>query len=252
MSPSHVRAFVVCASLVLFGFALAASAQEPELEPKPEADVTRLPTIKFFYYDAGGIEWAVSAEPERLERHLAAHPESQELYQAVSAAVLERPDTSDSARQMTRWLDSERERFDQTRNEAPRLRMAEGVVAYLRAHDFSIEKLVEAIKRRAGTAEVELVVVHLRDRQGNSSFKLKIVPIDAGVALDRQGFNVNLPAPKASYTIVAYALAVALYEVEEIINRDSSQEGAPQNDSIEPPPLPEPIARPAPVAVPAG
>ncbi len=119
--------------------------------------------------------------------------------------------------------------------------MAEGIVAYLRAHDFSIHKLVEALKRRSGASDVELVVVHLRDAQDNPSFKLKVVLVDPEVEIGKQGFNVNLAAPNASYTVVAYALGLALYELQEIINRDSPAEDAPPSESIEALPVPEPV-----------
>ena len=150
---------------------------------------------------------------------------------------------------MTRWIERERERFDQTRRESTRSRMAEGIVAYLRAHDFSIHHLVEALKRRSGASEVELVVIHLLDPQGTPSFKLKVVLVDPQIEIGKQGFNVNLASPEASYTVVTYTLGVALYEVQEIIHRDSSDE-TESPETIEPLPVPEPLDAAQPV--PAG
>jgi hypothetical protein len=74
-----------------------------------------------------------------------------------------------------------------------------------------------------------------------SAFKLKVVLVEPVVEIGKQGFNVNLAAPKASYTVVAYALGLALYEVQEIINRDASDEEPPPSESIEALPVPEPI-----------
>lgn len=245
MDSCHDRVSVMCAPVVLFLFTLAAPAQEPPVEE------AILPAVTFFYYDAGGVEWAVSAEPDRFGRHLSSHADSRALFEAVSRSASESPSDNDTAAQMTRWIAAERERFDQSRREPARARMAEGIVAYLRAYDFSISKLVEDLKRRSGAAGVELVVIHLRDAQGESSYKLKVVLVDPEIEVGKQGFNVNLPSPDASYTVVTYALGVALYEVQELINRDSS-DGAQPPDSIEPLPVPEPVDQPVPPAVPAG
>ncbi|MEX0677653.1 MAG: hypothetical protein WD063_11295 [Pirellulales bacterium] len=245
MDPRHYRTGVACASVVLFFFAARAPAQEPA------AESPSLPVVTFFYYDAAGVEWAFSAEPERFRRHLASNSDSQALFDGVTAAVAEKPDAAGPARQMTRWIESERERFEQTRREPARMRMAEGIIAYLRDHDFSISKLVDDLKHRSGASEVELVIIHLRDGQGSPSYKLQVVLVDPEIAISKQGFNVNLPEPKATYTVVTYALGVALYEVQEIIHRDSSKEDTQENKNIEPLPLPDPLETPATDAVPA-
>ena len=235
-----MRRYVCCSltagvAIVLIHCTATARAQEEESQP------VNIPTIKFFYYDAGKVEWAMSAEPDRLRAHLASHADSQALHEAVSSAVVASPDPDRSAEQMTRWIESERERFDETRREAPRARMAEGIVAYLRAHDFSIHNLVDALERRSGASDVELVVVHLLDAQGESSYKLKVVLVDPEVEIGKQGFNVNLAAPEASYTVVAYALGLALYELQEVLNRDSPEEEPAPGESIEALPVPEPV-----------
>jgi hypothetical protein len=239
---------LACAPLLAMSLAVASFAQE---EPPQEGLEAELPKIKFFYYDAGTIEWAVSAEPESLRRHLAATADSQQLLEEVNHAVTETPTASNSAAQMTRWIEAERRRFDQSRREAARMRMAEGIIAYLRSHDFSIANLVRDLKHRSGASAVELVVIHLRDTQANSSFKLKVVLVDPKIEIGKQGFNVNLPSPNASYTVVTYALGVALYEVHEIIH--GSPVEVPDGDkSIEPLPVPEPFTSPPTEGVPAG
>jgi hypothetical protein len=226
---------IICLSILSTLCVAAPAAEGPATEP------SGLPIVKFFYYDAAGVEWAVSAEPDRFERHLASNSASQGLYQAVTSSVIEPANVGDTGLQMTRWITKERERFDETRRESARSRMAEGIVAYLRAHDFSIRRLVEALKRRSGASAVELVVVHLVDSRGTSSFTLKVVLVDPQIEIGKQGFNVNLESPNASYTVVAYTLGVALYEVQELIHRDSSDDESGPAETIEPLPVPEPL-----------
>ncbi len=224
-----------CVAVVLM-IGVRAAAQEPEAEQQ-----IHVPTIKFFYFDAADLEWAVSAEADRLDDHLAEHAESRQFYDAVRAAVVEPPQPDRSAEQMTRWIETQRERFDETRRDAPSARMAEGIVAYLRAHDFNIHNLVGALRRRSGASDVELAVVHLRDPRGEPAYRLKVVLVEPDVELGKQGFNVNLAAPNASYTVVVYALGLALYELQEIINRDASDEPPPERGQIEALPVPEPM-----------
>ncbi|MCH8924389.1 MAG: hypothetical protein IIA67_14715, partial [Planctomycetes bacterium] len=85
--------------MVPFLFAAQATAQEPE------TDHASLPTVKFFYFDAAGVEWAVSAEPQRFEQHLASNSNSQRLFEAILGAIVESPENNDSSRQMTRWIE---------------------------------------------------------------------------------------------------------------------------------------------------
>ena len=228
-----------CIATAVTGCALLASAQELQVTQ------VNLPTVKFFYYSADDVEWALSAESERLQQHLAANPQSHALFEAVSASVTDPPAAEESAKQMTRWIESERSRFEQTRREAVRIRMAEGIIAYLRAHDFSISNLVEALKRRSGAVDVEVVAVHLRDEQSESSFQLKIILVNPDIEIGKQGFNVNLRSPNVSYAAVTYALGVALYEVHDLLNGDTPEEGESGQEEIEPLPLPEPLDGPA-------
>lgn len=197
-----------------------------------------LPTLKFFYYDSGRIEWVVSAEPDRLERHLQANPDSARLFGSLTQSVDEAIDTEEVRLQMARWLADEREQSGGGGN-VVRLRKAEGIVAYLRAHDFRIDQLVQQLLKRSGASDVEIAAVHLVDGAGNSSFHLKVVLPDEQVGLGQQGFNVASRSPDVTYTSVVYALALALYEVHEIINADSASEGTGPSDieALPPPDL---------------
>ncbi|MCG8450270.1 MAG: hypothetical protein MI725_11935 [Pirellulales bacterium] len=212
-------------------------------EEQGDAEVD-LPTIKFFYYDSANIEWVFSAEPERLRQHLATHPESQSLLETATNAAFSTPEANEAADQMTRWIEQERKRFEQSRREVVRLRMAEGIIAYLRAHDFNVSNLVEALKRRSGASGVELVAVHLVDEKGTPSYKLKVVLIDSDVDVGKQGFNVRLRSPNASYSAVTYALGVALYELQETIHGADSEENAEGREEVLPLPAPESLSGP--------
>ena len=124
-------------------------------------------------------------------------------------------------------------------------------IAYLRAHDFSISNLVEALKRRSGAEDVELVAVHLRDRNANSTYKLKVILIEPEIEMDKMGFNVKLRSSDVSYTAVTYALGVALYEVHEILNSEVEEDQAADDEDIEALPLPEPLENAPEVAGPS-
>jgi hypothetical protein len=234
MNRATFGMFSACAAVVLLTFQ-AALGQEGEVTN------ANLPTVKFFYFDGVAVEWVVSDQTERFEQHLASNPESQALYSAASSAVATPAESTNSAGQMTRWIEGERARFEQSRREPARIRMAEGIIAYLRDHDFNIQKLVEALKHRSGASDVELVAVHLRDRQGSQAFKLKVVLVRPQITVGKQGFNIDLPTANANYTTVAYALGVALYNVQEIIHGASSGEDTEENRAIEQLPAPEPV-----------
>jgi hypothetical protein len=214
---------------------LSVAAQETQNEP------ASLPAVKFFYFDAAAVEWVVSEDVERFQEHLAANGESQALFAAATSAVTTAAESGDASAQMTRWIEGERARFEQSRREPARIRMAEGIIAYLRDHDFSVPKLVDALKHRSGASAVELVVVHLRDRQGSDSFKLKVVLVKPEIKVGKQGFNIDLPSPNANHTTVSYALGVALYGVQEIIHGASPGDDAEGNRAIEQLPAPEPV-----------
>ncbi len=203
-------------------------------------DETRQPTLKFFYYDQGAIEWAVSAEQDRFQEHLEANDDSAVLFDSLSAAVSDPPELDEVQSRMARWIEAERNRTAEVNRNTVRIRKAEGIVAYMRAHDFKIDQLVEALLKRSLAQDVEVVAVHLVDGAGNSEFKLKIVlPYDE-IGIDAQGFNVVLASPNVTYTSVVYALAMALYEVHEIINVESDE--APQNPEGDMEVLPSPDA----------
>lgn len=244
MSRFRVAPWLCCQLIVLHGLSFTASSQEIAI------DTHSMPLVKFFYYDAADVEWAVSAETKSFQEHLESTPESQVLFETVSNAVRSSPEAETPAEALTRWIESERERYQQSRQDAVRFRMAEGIIAYLRAHDFSVSSLVEALKRRSGASDVELVGIHLRDNQGHSSYKLKVILVDPAIEVGKQGFNIKLRSPNASYAAVVYALGVALYEVHEVINAESSEDGTKEVEEIEPLPLPEsldgPILEPTP------
>lgn len=234
MNFCDLRTTVLCA-LVLFSSGRAECASDEQLGGQQ----LNLPTVQFFYYDAAGVEWAVSAKPERLRAHLASNPDSQTLFETVSSAALGSFEANDAAERMTSWIESERKRFEQSRREAVRIRMAEGILAYLRAHDFSVTNLVEALKRRSGATDVELVAIHLLDDQNKASYKLKVVLVDSDVEIGKQGFNIRLRSPTANYAAVTYALGVALYELQEIIHGDAAERDADGHEEVLPLPLPE-------------
>ena len=245
MKTTHLRATVVCLALTITCQALPGSAQELQITP------ASLPTIKFFYYRANGIEWAFSDDEKLFQQHLTEDSESQRLYDSVTTALNEAPKGEDTADRMTKWIESERDRFQQSRSEVVRIRMAEGITAYMRAHDFDVSNLVEALKRRSGATDVELVAIHLRDKQDESSFRLKVVLVDADISLGKQGINVSLRSPNVSYSTISYALAVALYEVHEILNQEESGEGSEPTPEIESLPIPEVLDGPDLVPTPA-
>lgn len=201
-------------------------------------DAIRAPEIKFFYYDSERIEWVVSAEPDRLQAHLQANPDSARLFGSLAESIDEPGDMDQVRTQMTSWLEGERERFGELGGSSVRLRKAEGIVAYLRAHDFSIDALVKQLLKRSGATEVELVGVHLVRGARDASFQLKVVLPDETIGIGRQGYNVAIQSPDVTYTSVVYALGLALYEVHEVINSEPGTE-TPSEPGIEALPPPE-------------
>ena len=233
-----LHTLVICLAFSLAYRPKPVVAEEFQLTP------ASMPTVKFFYYRVKGIEWAFSDDAKQFQQHLADNSESQLLYDSVTTALSNAPTVKDTADRMTKWIETERNRFQQSRSEVVRIRMAEGITAYMRAHDFDVSNLVEALKRRSGATDVELVAIHLRDKQDESSFRLKVVLVDSDIELGKQGINVSLRSPNVSYSTVGYALAVALYEVHEILNQEeSSEDGQPAPD-IESLPIPEALDGP--------
>ena len=201
-----------------------------------ERDGGARPTIQFVYFDARDVEWVVSAEPERFQRHLQDNAQSAELYHTLTEVVDSQIDVVPVRGLITRWINQERDRFDQSNGNSIRIRKAEGIVAYMRTHDFLISNLVSALLERSAASDVELALVHLIDRTGNASFQLKVMLPDDQIDIGKQGFNVQLSKPRITYTTVVYALALALYEVQEIIN---GEEGVSEADRSEDLPLPD-------------
>lgn len=207
---------VVLTVALLGGLSTTVQAEQPVSKPS----VSGLPRLKFFYFDQAHTEWVVSAEPDRLERHLEGNADSASLYQNLQRSLSETPDLDRIRNGMADWIRSERTRFDQAGSRVSRrVRVAEGVVAYMRAHDFDIRKLVTALVKRSGARDVELVAIHLVDAEGESSYKLKVVLPNDQVELGRQGFDVVLQSSQVTYTSAIYALAMALYEVHEVVNQ---------------------------------
>ena len=88
--------------------------------------------------------------------------------------------------------------------------------------------------------------MHLANTSGDdSSFRVKVVlPFDE-IGIGKQGFNVVLRQPNVTYTTVVYALAVALYEVHEVINAESADGTEGEGDDVESLPPPDTITRPS-------
>ena len=243
--------FIVLASLLLSLFVASnhGAGQEPTaagsesastattIDAASDEAATGMPVLKFFYYDSRSIEWVVSAEPEAFNKHMVANEESARLFQTLTEASVSTGDNSQVRGRMARWIEQERQRFDAGARNTVRFRKAEGIVAYLRAHDFDIHRLVGSLLTRTGASRVELVAVHLVDSAGVSSYKLKVVLPNDEIGIGKQGFNVVHSSPDVTYTGVVYALALALYEVHEIIN---AEEGDEPREGIELEPLPPP------------
>lgn len=198
----------------------------------------RLPTLRFFYYDADNIEWVTDAEPERWQQHLNTNALSEQFFATLTAAVADDENSDQARAKMTQWIEQEREQFNGY-NPA-RFRRAEGTVAYLRAHDFKAKNLVAALLKRSAAQDVELVAVHLVDETAGDSFQLKVALPGHETNFDRQGFNISLQQETVSHTVVVYCLAVALYELHEIINTETSGDDGDLTPSpIEELPAPE-------------
>ena len=186
---------------------------------------SELPVIKFFYFDHGSVEWTVSAESEEFQKHLSENESSSTLMASLINAVNLDVDAETMRPQIAEWIANQREGFEQRNIRPQAFRRAEGIVAYLRAHDFNISQLVSALKRRSGAANVQIVAVHQVKDQDKSSFMLKVVLDEPEVDLGRMGYNVELGSAQTGYITVIYALGLALYEVHERIN-----EGVPADD----------------------
>ena len=145
-------------------------------------------------------------------------------------------ENSDAARaQMSEWIAGQRERFQRRSASPTSFQRAEGIVAYLRAHDLSIRRLVEALKTRSGASAVELVAIHQSGARDGASLMIKVVLADSQIDIGRMGFNIDLQSPDAGYVAVIYALGTALYDVEEMIVANRPPEELPEPE-LEPEP----------------
>ena len=237
-SPYRIFSTILIGMIVTVFFA-AGVGHSHVTDESPTLAEGAMPTLKFFYYDSRNIEWVVSAEGDAFDRHMAANVESARLFQSLTEAAYAPSDVQKVQTQMARWIDQERQRFDTGARNTVRFRKAEGIVAYLRAHDFEVQRLVRALLTRTGADSVELVAVHLVDNAGVSSYKLKVVLPNDTIDIGKQGFNVVHSSPDVTYTGVAYALALALYEVHEVINQEA--DGGEPGDELEVEPLPPPM-----------
>ena len=161
---------------------------------------------------------------------------------AAGRGAREEADLEQVRVQMARWLDDERGRLAGGRGNVVRLQKAEGIGAYMRAHEFRMDQLVEALLKHSGASGVEIAAVHLVREGGNSTFQLKVMLPGETIGIGGQGFNVAFGSPDMTYTGVVYALALALYEVHEIINSESADGAEPPSDlDLESLPPPAPI-----------
>ena len=212
-------------------------AAAPSEEGAGEIADPHQPRLRFFYYDAPSVEWIVSSDKKAFAVHLRQNEESSTFVTTIHNAVTG-DELNDVARtQMTDWIAAQRETFEQRRRDTISFRKAEGIVAYLRAYDFSIRRLVEALKDLSGATNVELVAIHRTAAQTEPDFKIKVVLTDAAVDLGRQGMNVDMQSATSGYVPVVYALGMALYDLQEIVNADQPAEQPPARLEE----LPEPV-----------
>ena len=204
-----------------------------------QSESENLPRLKFFYFDSTRIEWVVSSETESFERHLAANSPSQRFVSSLERAALQAEQPDAARANITNWIAGQRQQFDQGLRDVTRFRKAEGVTAYLRAHDFSVRRLVETLRERTGAEAIDLVAVHQVPRPAQSVFRLKVTPVRPALELGREGYNISLQSPEVGYVSVVYALGLALYEVEEIIaaNQPAGESTGPSAEEL-PEPLP--------------
>ncbi len=206
---------------------LVAAFFSPAVMARADED-SGLPTLKFFFFDGAPVEWVVSSDKDAFTEHLAANPDSARLATSIHRAVYGEENTEAARAQMAEWIEAQRRQFQNRAASPTSFQRAEGIVAYLRAHDLSIRKLVEALKTRSGASAVELVAIHQARAPQGQTFKMKVVLVDPVVEMNRMGFNVDLQSPAAGYVPVIYALGTALYDVEEMISTNSPAEELPE------------------------
>ena len=182
--------------------------------------------LKFFFFDSGKIEWVVSDDKSAFDEHLGANEDSKKLFDGLVAAASGDEPATPTRSHMSRWIARQREQFDEGSMTATQFRKSEGVVAYLRAHGFSADRLVDAIRERTGASAVQIVAVHRRSQQ-RSLYWLKVVPVNPKIELGRKGYNIEMSTTEVGYVSVIYALGLALYEVEEVVTENSPPEELP-------------------------
>jgi len=205
-------------------------AAQPRAEASVEASelANDTPRLKFFFFDEDQVDWVVSSDKEAFTKHVQDNQQSQRMVSSLHKAV-RGPEPVDQARaNVADWIAERRTRSGQQWGDDARSRKAERIVAYLRAHDFSVRNLTEALKRRTGASAVDLVAIHQMNDRGQDEYKLKVVLENPTVDMGRKGFNIDLQSANASYVPVIYSLGVALDEVQERINSNMPTEALPE------------------------
>ncbi len=207
----------VSSFLLVGAMALVARAAEDDL-----------PHLKFFYFDSGQVDWIVSSDKEAFAKHLEQNADSNRFVTSLHKSVRGEEPVDAARGNIADWIADRRAQFEQRYGDSTRFRKAEGVAAYLRAHDFSIRRLTAALKRRTGAKSVDLIAVHQASRQGRPDYKLKVVLTDPTADVVVIAFNVVIQSANASYVPVIYALGLALYEVQERISGNVPSELLPE------------------------
>lgn len=209
---------------LLFSVCLAAGLHATA--SRCRAEEGHQPDIQLFYYSEADSEWAVSLDEATFETHRANNTDSNTMFESMLNTANGNSDPENVRQRMGRWINQKRQQFDQSGGSKLLFRKSEGILAYLRAHDFDISELVAALKDRSGASGVQLVGMHLVDRAQKSSFKLKVILQNPQIEIGRQGFNVDIRSPEVTDLTMVFALGVALYEVHEILNDDSADQDA--------------------------
>lgn len=191
------------------------------------ASDTQRPILKFFFYHEGDVSWVVSSDKQRFAEHLMTNDNSFRLASTLHEAVLNDEPVEAAREEMSQWIEQRREQFEQRDAPALSTRKAEGIIAYLRAHDFSMRNLVAALLRRSGASAVEIVGIHRVSLANEPEFKIKVVLDDPKIDVRPGGINVDLASATAGYAQVIYALGLTLYEVHETISANQPPEQLP-------------------------
>jgi len=191
------------------------------------ADDVHRPQLKFFFYHEGDVSWVVSSDKQRFAEHLVANDDSFRLASTLHEAVLQDEPVEAARKEMGQWIEQRREQSEQRDALALSARKAEGIIAYLRAHDFSMRNLVAALLRRSGASAVEIVGIHRVSLPNQAEFKIKVILEHPKIDMKPGGINVELASATAGYAQVIYALGLTLYEVHETISASQPPEELP-------------------------